>query len=142
MCEEGGNNKRNVTSRIIRLLSNHGSWQSPLVSPELKGPSRLFSSLLIFCVTFHHPDVTTTQPPRRRWNECCRFIPPPSLKLACLRMSVVHLNHPSLQKKMEKKKQRKEKEMSPLLSREQKRTTVSVTFVACFYFILVGVIFF
>lgn len=73
------------------------------------------------------------------------FYPPPSLKLACLRMSVVHLNHPSLQKqtkKWKKKKQRKEKEMSPLLSREQKRTTVSVTFVACFYFILVGVIFF
>lgn len=72
------------------------------------------------------------------------FYPPPSLKLACLRMSVVHLNHPSLQKQTKKwkKKQRKEKEMSPLLSREQKRTTVSVTFVACFYFILVGVIFF
>lgn len=108
--------------------------QSPLVSPELKGPSRLSSLLFFFffCVT----SITlTTKQPWSGGGTNVAVLSPVGLSY----MSVVHLN-PSLQKKTRKKQNKNN--IPTFVEGTKKNHFVSLTFVACFYFLIVGVIFF
>lgn len=117
---------------MIRWLSNHGFTSC---FPRAEGPNASVFFSVDVCLTFHHPDVTTMQPRRRRWNECCRFVPPPPSSWLVLECQWYIWITP-LTTKTNKKNEEKKKRL-----KEQKRTTDSATFVACFYFILVGVIF-
>lgn len=101
-----------------------------------EGPiATVFSvDFFFFLRDFHHPDDEATL--KRRWNECRRFVPS---------WPVLHVRGASepltTKKKPEEKKQNKNN-IPTFVEGTKKNHFVSLTFVACFYFLIVGVFFF